>query len=76
MGCVNPDGSLTSSARRLLRALEQEHTAEEVGELAGQPLFKVRSSLREMVETGLVEESDGQYKTTDLGRSQAAKGEQ
>ena len=73
MGCVNPDGSLTSSARQLLKALEQPRTAEEVGEMAGQPLFKVRSSLREMIESELVHETDGRYQTTDKGRAQADK---
>lgn len=69
MGCVNSDGSLTSSARELLKMLGEPHSAQEVGQASGQPLFKVRSSMREMVEAELIEESDGKYKTTVKGKS-------
>ncbi len=65
MGCVNPDGSITSSGKQMLQLLQQPHSAEDAAAQSGQPLFKVRSSLREMVEAGLVEETDGRYRATD-----------
>lgn len=64
MGCVNPDGSITSSGKQMLQLLQQPHTAEDAAAQSGQPLFKVRSSLREMVGAGLIEESDGKYRAT------------
>jgi uncharacterized membrane protein YebE (DUF533 family) len=47
MACVKPDGSLTETAKVLLRELENPLDAEEVAPRIGQPLFKVRSILRE-----------------------------
>lgn len=75
MACVNPDGSLTSSGRQMLRLLEKPLTDEELGHASGQPLFKIRSSLREMMEAELVVASEGRYQTTDQGRVQASKGQ-
>ena len=69
MGCVNSDGSLTSSARELLKMLAEPHTAQEVAQASGKPLFMARSSLREMVEAELIEEINGKYKTTVKGKS-------
>ena len=67
MACVRPDGSITESAKQMLEALRTPRTAEEAASLSGQPLFKVRSSLREMESSGLVVKIDEQYKTTDAG---------
>ena len=67
MACVRPDGSITESAKQMLEALRIPRTAEEAASLSGQPLFKVRSSLREMESSGLVVKIDEQYKTTDAG---------
>ncbi|MEW5925081.1 MAG: hypothetical protein AB1746_13935 [Candidatus Zixiibacteriota bacterium] len=67
MGCVNPDGTITSSARRMLQILTEPMTPEEAARAAGQPLFKVRSSLREMVESGLIENEGDRYLITESG---------
>jgi DNA-binding IclR family transcriptional regulator len=67
MACVNPDGSVTASAKMMLEMLKAPLTAEEASAKSGQPLFKVRSSLREMVEGGLVEQIGEQYRTTESG---------
>jgi len=71
MGCVNQDGSITGSARQMLNLLNEPYTPEEAAKKSGQPLFKVRSSLREMTEAGLIEAVDDKYRTTDLGREKA-----
>ena len=39
-------------------------TPKAVSEKTGQPLFKVRSGLRELVKAGLVEQKDENYKLT------------
>jgi len=68
MACVNPDGSISESARTLLKAAESPAAPEEIGNKIGQPLFKIRSSLRELSDAGLILEKDGKYSITDAGR--------
>lgn len=69
MACVGNNGELTESARKMLAALENSATPEEVAAHTELPLFRVRGGLREMVEAGLVELKDGAYSATQLGRS-------
>jgi predicted transcriptional regulator len=64
MACVNPDGSLSESGRKLLTVLAEPLNPEEISRETEQPLFKVRSSLREMVDAGLITEEDGRYIVT------------
>ena len=71
MGCVNPDGSLTDSAHKMLALLQAPHTPEDAATKAGQPLFRVRASLREMIDAGLVMQSGDAYQVTDRGREMA-----
>jgi predicted transcriptional regulator len=68
MACINPDGTISESARNLLKNLSRPLTAEEIAPLTGQPLFKVRSSLRELVGGGLVLEAEGKFSITENGR--------
>lgn len=68
MGCVNADGTLTESGKKMLQAMEQPMSPEQVAEAAGQPLFKVRASLRQMLEAGLVALDGEKYQTTESGR--------
>jgi predicted transcriptional regulator len=68
MACVNPDGTITSTARSLLQNLENPLSPEDIAGKIGAPLFRVRSSLRELAGAGLVAESGGLFQTTDQGR--------
>lgn len=68
MACINPDGSLTPSALAVLRALGIPATPAEIAQRAGLPLFRVRGSLRELVEAGLLAEQEGIYSLTPQGR--------
>lgn len=68
MACVAPDGTLTPQARAVLRAMEGPARLEDVARQTGFPLFRIRASARELAEAGLLEESDGAYRVTDLGR--------
>jgi hypothetical protein len=68
VACINADGSLTASARKVLRALENPLTAEEIRDATGQPLFRIRASLREMEAAGLVAGAEGYFTVTDEGR--------
>jgi predicted transcriptional regulator len=69
MPCVKPDGTLEPMAQAILRALRTSRTAEGVCDHLRLPLYRVRSTVRELVEAGLVAESDSVYVLTDSGRS-------
>lgn len=62
MACISADGTLTASARKMLEALQQPATPEEVAQATGLPLFRVRSGLRELAQAGLIEEVEGRYR--------------
>lgn len=74
MACVNPDGTLTPSAKAMLSALSSPVALEEVATSTGLPLFRIRSSIREMLEAGLVEKEEGKYAATKLGREKIEGG--
>lgn len=67
MACINPDGSLSWSAKLILEAMQEPTTLEDVAKQVKLPLFRVRSSVREISGAGLVAEADGKYTTTEAG---------
>lgn len=69
MACIAPDGTLTTQARAVLAALDHPHTPEEVAADTGLPLYRIRSSLRELVDAGLLEPEGGAYRATATGRA-------
>jgi len=69
MACINPDGTLTPSAEAVLSALSLPLAPEELAESIELPVFRIRSSVREMLEAGLVEEKEGKYVVTKLGQA-------
>jgi predicted transcriptional regulator len=66
--CIGADGTLTESAKTLLRLLEQPATPEEIAARLGHPLFLVRASLRELVGADLVRRDGEKYVITEAGR--------
>ena len=68
MPCVKPDGTLEPMAQAIVRALRTPRTVEAVCEHLRLPLYRVRSTMRELVEAGLVADRDGVYDLTDSGR--------
>ena len=65
MPCVSPDGKPTKSGIATLSAIKNGAlTPKAVSEKTGQPLFKVRSGLRELIKAELVEQLDQTYKLT------------
>jgi predicted transcriptional regulator len=74
MACVNPDGTITASARALLGAASEPMSPEELARKVGQPLFRVRSSLRELIGAGLIEESGEKYAATEQGKAKLKGG--
>ena len=69
MACVNGQGELSDSARRMLMVLQHPATPEDVASRTELPLFRVRAGLREMAEAGLVELKDGSYTPSQQGRA-------
>ena len=67
MPCVKPDGTLEPMAQAIIRALRTPHTAEEICDSLRLPLYRVRSTVRELVEASLVAETDGQFSLTGAG---------
>lgn len=62
MACIDEQGQLTSSAIKLLESIQSESLSVEfISEKTAIPLFKVRSSLRDMKSMGFVIEEDEKY---------------
>lgn len=67
MACISSDGRPTESGRKLLLALRENRTPEEIAGKTKLPLFRVRSGLRELVAAGFVREEQGNYTLTESG---------
>ena len=66
--CVSADGKPTKSGLVTLTAIKNgASTAKAVSEQTGQPMFKVRSGLRELVNAGLVKVTENEYSLTEQG---------
>jgi hypothetical protein len=72
MACIAPDGALTQQAKQVLQGLVPGRTLEVLAEEGGLPLFRLRSSARELLQAGLIEEVDGKYRTTAAGKAKLA----
>ena len=65
MSCITPDGIPTSSCLALLKSLDKTVlSSQEIAAKTGQPLFRVRSDLFELVSAGFVEEDSEKYSLT------------
>jgi predicted transcriptional regulator len=72
MPCVSPDGKPTSSGMAVLKSLKNGTlTPEEIANKTGQPLFRVRSGLRELKNAGFVEETKDKYLLSKTGSAAA-----
>ncbi len=70
MPCVSFDGKPTSTGLTTLKSLKNGAlSAEEVAAKTGQPLFRVRSGLRELKNSGLVEEANDKYLLSKIGET-------
>jgi predicted transcriptional regulator len=68
MPCVSSDGKPTSSGMVVLKSLKDAALSpEEIAGKTGQPLFRVRSGLRELKNAGFVEETADKYELTGTG---------
>ena len=66
--CVSPDGKPTKTGIATLNSIKNGASSpREIADATGQPLFRVRSGLRELVNAGFVELSEEKYRLTDGG---------
>jgi predicted transcriptional regulator len=72
MPCIDSQGHLSDAARKILTALEQPRTVEQIAAALNLPLFRVRSGVREMAEAGLIGEKNGAFTVTPRGHELAA----
>ncbi|MBO8157377.1 MAG: hypothetical protein H0Z32_13100 [Bacillaceae bacterium] len=69
MACGKEEVSLSPSQMKLfLQAVKEPVTAEEVVKSTELPIFKVRSSLRELTEAAYVENNGDQYTISQKGK--------
>ena len=71
MACVRPDGTLSTSGRLMLAAVQMDSTAEDVAATTGMPLYRVRSALRELIAAGFVTEAGERFSQTEQGAAKA-----
>jgi predicted transcriptional regulator len=70
MPCISPDGKPTSTGVALLKSLKDGALSpEEITSKTGQPLFRVRSGLRELKNAGFVEETENKYGLSKTGET-------
>lgn len=72
MACINPDGTLSAVARRILERLASPGDPAGLAADLALPLWRVRATLREIGRAGLVTADDpaapATYRISDLGR--------
>jgi len=72
MPCVSSDGKPTTSGMALLKSLKDGALSpKDISSKTGQPLFRIRSGLRELKNAGYVEETDSKYRLSENGKTLA-----
>jgi len=72
MACVNADGTLTPIAQKVLSALEHPASVTEINQRSGVPLYRVRASMRELADLGMLEEVSELFYITEKGKNHLA----
>ena len=67
MACINSTGEINDMAKKILVAITQPASLEQVALQSGAPLYRIRSGVRELLQAGLVEENDQLYVATAAG---------
>ncbi len=67
MACIEDDSTLTPISQKVLFSLRSPGGETEIAELTGLPMYRVRSSLRELVGAGFLVQSGDRYKITEAG---------
>ena len=75
MVCLPSDDILGSTGVSVLLTLTASSTLEDVAQRTGLPLFRVRGTVRRLMEAGLTHQVDGMYQITAAGMEQLEKKE-
>ena len=75
MACINSDGSLTPTAQAVIAALNTPLSAADIGKTTALPIYRVRATVRELIEANLVIENEGTYQLTDAGKNRLQRGD-
>ena len=67
MGCIDAKGNITRSGELILLALMGPSPIEDAAKESGQPLFKVRSAVREFTDVGFVKAVADGFQITSEG---------
>lgn len=73
MACVNPDGTLSVTAKSILSALSNPLTIQDLAAETRQPVFVIRSALRELGNAGFVEPQDEKFILSAQGKEVLGK---
>jgi predicted transcriptional regulator len=69
MPCISPDGKPTSTGLALLKSLKDGALSpEDITSKTNQPLFRVRSGLRELKNAGFIEETEDKWRLSEAGK--------
>ena len=68
IAAIKPDGSLTQTAKDILRACEPPATDEHISRVLVRHFSQVEPMVRDLVHLGLLEESEGRLALTELAR--------
>ena len=69
---VKPDGSLTQSAKDILRVCDPPATEEDISRAVVRHFSQVQPMVRDLVNLGLLEDCNGRLAVTDYGREKLA----
>jgi predicted transcriptional regulator len=65
--CVNPDGTLAPNAVMILQVCRQPATIDDLARETGLRPFRIKGSIRELTEAGLLTQDGDQYRITPQG---------
>lgn len=67
MACISSTGEITEMARKFLTAMTHNVSLQELSDQSGTPLYRIRSSARELMQAGLIQQKDQQFVVTAAG---------
>jgi predicted transcriptional regulator len=65
--CVKPDGTLSPSAEMILKVCDQPASIDEMAQATGLRSFRIKTSIRELIEAGLLTKKDDRFVLTPAG---------
>jgi len=67
LACISDNGTLSPIGKQVLAALRSPGSEADIATSTGLPLYRVRSSIRELTSAGLLLQSSSSYQITEAG---------